>query len=127
MTANANELSVEALIIRQDRQSERQEMQFAEVRKDLKEVAQFTKENALAMKDLTVVLTESSVESRHVRMDQAKLELRFEEYVRTNDIKVDAVDNKVSAKLSNQKLIIVIGAAILSSIFSVIGWLIGKS
>lgn len=131
---SSQEISVPELIRRQDKQLD-------EIRSELKDVAKITHENALQVKnlaevtqknaqgmnELVVVLTESSVESKHTRADVIKLEQKFEQYKKTADAERETLKDSINEKKSNQKLIIILYTAIVSSIMTAAGWIIGRS
>jgi len=127
MNASVNEVSVESLLERQDKQAERQDIQFQEVRSEIKELAS-------SMKDLVNALTRQSSESRHTRSDVDRLEStvkdnteRLEQRLKDIEDEQDVQGELLREKKSNQKLIIVIYSTILASLFTMIGWLIGKA
>lgn len=112
---------------------DRQDRQFSEVRKEIRDLAAISKENALGMKDLMIVLTESATESRHTRNDVVRLQDRLTLHERESreknaeqDEAIDANTISINEKKANQRLILTVYSAILSGMFAFFGWMIGK-
>lgn len=122
MSANANTLTAESLLARQDAQSARQDQQFSEIRQELRDLTKITKENALMHKDLLVVLNESSMESRHTRKDLERIEVRVKDLEDGQELH----GAQLTEKKANQKLIVLIYSTILAGMFTFFGWLFGK-